>query len=380
MKSLSLFFFCSALLLPVRLISQEFPGAIIQNNDTVQGYIKEAPRYLMSLHVSFKKEGTSSYQVYKPNELEGFFYDEISYSSFKVVNIDMYNKTDTVDYFLRSLVRGTISLYELSLENKSDRLFAHKNNTLEELKNTNYYFYGDNGQQYKAYKKEYITTLSKQMFEIPGFNKRIINLTFSKKPIAKLIHEFNNEYSGSSEYMIQKNEIKVDVSANAFGEYHSQNSKTYDKPAYTAGAGMLFRFYSPRISKKFFFLTGLSYSHTTSYDKIISLQWYHDPYFSMETNRFSIPLIMRYHVLDKRISPYIDAGYNLDFEYTNYITDAPEPLPLYRSDPAYYAYKPLIFGLGLKMEIIDNFLLLAKYNIVNAAPSVSLQYVFKKNR
>lgn len=209
------------LVFPFFLAAQFQKGAIrLSNGETLAGYIGHDTEVLLKRRIHFKESlGKTVYQVYSPNEIEGFFFEkgpsfETIQTSFKRENITFQEKA-----FAKVVAKGTIDLYlsQNDIEENEFVFYARKDGRLHQLKDREYAV-NSAGYAY-ATQNYYQGIINALTFDCRKRIGNIEELPFSRKHIVETIDNYNA--CQDPDYTPLTNSYKVEKQKRYFVELFS---------------------------------------------------------------------------------------------------------------------------------------------------------------
>jgi hypothetical protein len=180
------------------------PGTIFNTSgDTIRGFIDYRDSRSNSMQCFFRKEILSQTEVFQPNDISGYRFDEGEYFISKEVTID----SSTTTVFLEFILDGIVNLYHYKEDN--DIFFIERDDNLYKLQNSTEIVKVYN-RDYLYEKKEYIGLLTLLMQD-GQMQTDINNSQLNAKSLIKISKKYHNQVCPDDECIIyeRKNEVNV---------------------------------------------------------------------------------------------------------------------------------------------------------------------------
>ncbi len=297
-------------------------GYIVKNdNDTIYGLIDYRGNKANAKKCVFRKDINSEKQVFNPNEIKSFQFNNSKYYVSKIINVG--NKTEQL--FLEYLINGIIDIYYYRDENGEHYLVDNGSDTLFELKNDEKEIMID-GTRYVKESKEYIGILKATFKESPLISKRVDNINLSHKSLIDITHDYHNEVCKDEECTIYEKKLPkvkstygIVVGLNGMSmshtgelpdEYYLRNSQ-FGFEIYPS-IGMYYKINMPFVNERLYFQYEGTYSRTNlktsnSYiEPLYDMNYLND--ISCTQNAFNNLGIIKYEFPVGKIRPTFQIG------------------------------------------------------------------------
>lgn len=291
-------------------------GYILNNRDTLKGFIHLREGSLTHQFCDFKTQINAEEKRFTPEIIDGYGYDnDRNYISASIEKEGVKQKV-----FLEVYIKGTISMYRLD-----GGFVLQKSSNFYPLKNSEELIIVD-GEQYLQEKKEYLGILSFLTNDCRGYKRPIPlkKLSYSLESIGSYITDYN-KCSGLQEESILTKKPLFSVGVGLTLSINGQNffigsefkNLTGDKfrANPTLGIGLPFYLYSPRISNSYAFYvepqltkTSIQHHNQTSIDGNRN-----DFFVNINYDYLKIPLGVKYRYLGRAIIPNFGIGVVTNF-------------------------------------------------------------------
>ncbi|MEJ8755768.1 hypothetical protein WG947_02065 [Pontibacter sp. H259] len=320
-------------------------GYIIQNNDTIQGYIKSASDLELSKFIEFKPDlNTSSAVIYSPTDISEFHFTE-SKAHFASVKAEIIkgSVSQEADRFAKQLLRGYTNLYKLQLPEEEQATVLRRQYTFLYVlkKGSTYYTLGtyetQNGDIVRT-NKRYIGVLRVAFLDCETYVDNLDQLKFDDKSIITEVIKYNTCRDQTQETTLVGTKIKPVVKhgpeVSMTKLYTPENKINYNLDAFTPGynnssaygfaAGYFWDITQPDKSRKYTGKLG------------VTLMYYAYEYDSERSKKSSgtatyirFPFSVQYNLKDALTSattPFLNVGFTTQFALSGLKSDI-VPLP-----------------------------------------------------
>lgn len=173
-------------------------GYIVKkNNDAINGLIDYKGNIANSKKCIFKSNVSSDNQIFTPDDITAYRFDDSKYYISKTVIVNGEEKK----MFLEYLINGIVDLYYYHDELGKHYLVDKGDGNLSELKNEEKEVIL-NDKRYLRKSKEYIRLLKEIFIESPTISKQVDNLSLNHRSLIKVTHDFHNEVCKDEEECI----------------------------------------------------------------------------------------------------------------------------------------------------------------------------------
>lgn len=242
------------------------PSFIIQNKDTISGFIERETEAILSKSIKFKtNQDTEHFTAYTPTDITGFGFTTDSIW-FEAVDADILKDTSStkVKRFAKILLKGPTSLYKLQLLHTEYTPILLRDNTYVYIlqKGGKYFTLGQNEfsvENAVGVNKRYIGMLTYVFRDCPNVLSNISTLKFRDQPILELVQEYNactNSHITNDIYTYKVKPVIRHGIELSYATYLSSIEGT----AYLIG--YFIDTYKPDVSKKISATLGLSYYYS----------------------------------------------------------------------------------------------------------------------
>ncbi|NPD45636.1 outer membrane beta-barrel protein [Lentimicrobium sp. S6] len=287
--------------------------------DTIKGYIKIEDNYRLAQSFSFKNpESEKEYQIIKPTDCLGFFYDEnrtfVSYT-------DSLN-SDTL--FMELLNEGPINLYAYYLMNKTVyyllkqvdsryyRLAKEEDKIVVRDDRNPGDEYTFEQKEYLYEDKKYLGILNLVMQDCEKIKSKIPNTKWNKQSMIKLVDTYNNCIDPSTNYKsnLRKSKlgfgIEIGTLLHAIPEFGSFYAARYENSEYKSGVGLNIKGYGKfQVLKDLSIDLGIGYSYIDMNIFSIHSNNYHYEDDHFKFHHLDIPLNLQYNLTKTKLSPFV---------------------------------------------------------------------------
>ncbi len=287
---------CSSIILQAQNTWE--PGYIIlQEQDSVSGFILERTDAEMAHAINFKKQGEIKTLVYKAKEIAGFgFKNGRVYESHSFVN----ESGEKIYVFAKSLVRGKLDLFAwrhpqrlqpdfFLVNNKSGKSVYLKKPVKKEI-------IGKDGKRYNQRDKNYIGNL-----KLVKEDSLTADIRFSEKIIQKEIIQYNGNYA--SDFPLLIHEERVDNSIDVLAGVPIQFSTGFSN----FRVAVYLNKSKPERSTNFVITRGIIYNHHVN-DQVFPAD-FKDGKMSHKAQMLNlVPFAIKFQGSSKIFQPYGYAG------------------------------------------------------------------------
>lgn len=313
------------------IISQAFaqqdfrPGYIVQNNDTLKGYVDYRGAVRSAKTTSFKASQNGAGQAYSPDQISAYgFVKENKVYETKTVPATEAQPEQVL--FMQALVKGKASIYTYRDDSDRDHYYISQDGAnLVELVEQVYTRVDPNtGKRYRVVDKPYLGVIASAFFDCPALTeKRLENVMLRHSSLIKVATEYN-QCLGSEQYMQQPQKGTITFSPLLFfslpslqtsGE-HMYAQSSFRHTGLGVGAGVAMEVSNPNMSEKLSLVAELLYApyrfegeirnmyntgRTTDYDLSFDLKY------------VKLPVQLRYTFPKGSIRPYANAGASFSY-------------------------------------------------------------------
>lgn len=244
------------------------PAFIIQNSDTIAGFIQRNPEAELGKSIKFKvKQDSEEASEYIPTDITGFSFsaDRIWFEAVDVEILKDSSFTRTTR-FAKVLLKGQASLYKLQLLHTEYKSLLQKGNSYVYVlgKGGDFHTLGQyeyqEGNTVGLYKK-YIGMLTYTFRDCPSALKDINHLAFRDEAIIRLVQDYNICTNSEEETKLYTFKVKPVVRHGLELTYSTLlDAEVLGGPAYTAG--YFVDTYKPDLSKIISARLGISYLYS----------------------------------------------------------------------------------------------------------------------
>lgn len=322
--------------------AQKFlPGYVLLNNgDTLNGFIQAEQWVKAPLLVRFKKSPTESIHTYSPLLIRSFrikggdwyfsFVGDIDPSSLldDQLNYDPTPDTMRVSMFIRSVVMGKVSLYYARDQNDRLHLFVQKDGgVIYELKYKKYYVdelvVADYRNQItrraimsnQIYKEQLINMMADCRPVAAGILSR--SIAYSKNDIMKLVVEYNHCKSTRTSYSEKKERWLFEIRSHAGINYSGLNFKSSNntyvgdadfKNSLGYAIGLSLNCVLPRTDESWGIFNEFMIRNYNSHGISGTAPFKEQKPVKMDIIYFKLATMMRYQFPGETVRPFLEGG------------------------------------------------------------------------
>lgn len=306
------------------------PGYIVQNQDTIRGYVDYRGAVRNSKMTTFKSTLDSNEQTFTPDKLAGYGFDKEN----KVYETKVVPATQAQpeqQFFLHALVKGKASLYNYRDDTDRDRFYLSKDDAaLVELSEQTYTRKDPKtGKTYRVVDQPYLGVLGSAFYDCTELNEnRIKNVELRHSSLIKVVQAYN-QCMGSGQYKQEPRKASFQFlpvltfsipSLHMAGD-HSYATGSYSSTGIGLGAGVAMQVSNPAVSEKISLLFELLYApyqfegtvnrqyntgRTTNHDILLDLHY------------LKFPGQLRYTFPKGKVRPFFNVGASYSYAvYTN---------------------------------------------------------------
>jgi hypothetical protein len=160
---------------------------IVNNNDTIHGFIDYTSPNSISTNCFFQKNSNSKIVKYKPSDLKGFCFD----GGKQFISKEVTYQDSTVMFFLEFLLKGVVNLYYCKYKNE-DMYFIEKDSILYPLRNDESVV-SDKNRTYYHEDYKYIGILKVLLNDAESLSGEIENTKLDFIPLIRLLKDYHNQ-------------------------------------------------------------------------------------------------------------------------------------------------------------------------------------------
>ncbi|WP_161888737.1 outer membrane beta-barrel protein [Pontibacter russatus] len=298
-------------------------GYIIQNADTVRGYVDYRGASRSAQVATFKPTFTGEEIIFTPGEIAGYGFtaENKIFEAKELPAADTLPTAAEEKLFLNALIKGRASIYFYRDEHQRDRFFLSKNNgPLVELLITEYNKTDEEtGKKYSVRNKLYKGVLSQAFSDCSGYNlKHIENISLTQNSLAKAAQAYNACVGGASyKQPTGKAEVKLGFALGfasttlKFSGDHYLDGASFTEKSLNAGAGISMNLTTPAISEKLSLQLELLYDPSKFTGRVQKEQRLGRSYMydvDIEINYLKLPAQFRYTYPRGKLQPFLNAG------------------------------------------------------------------------
>ena len=268
----------------------------------------------------FKTSPSANATTYTPKDIAGYGF--VGDKRFESKNIKIEGGVE-VAHFLEVVVHGKVTLYQMR-----DKYWVQKENAdLLPLENNEKEQYVD-GQRVIRYDNKHIATLSMVMADCPDVTISMRNLRLDKRPLTKIVNDYNQCIGGSSVVVQEKKpwaEFHIGVAAGA-----NFSALEFTGTESIAGAitgttkntapmiGVMVDIVSPRVNERIAVVTGAYYLPMT----YVTESKFNpgSDYLKIKLDQLKVPVGVKYLFKGRRIVPFVNAGMSFTFNVKSNVT------------------------------------------------------------
>jgi hypothetical protein len=160
---------------------------IVNNNDTIHGFIDYTSPNSISTNCFFQKDSNSQIINYKPSDLKGFCFD----GGKRFISKEVTYQDSTAIFFLEFLLKGVVNLYYCKYKNE-DIYFIEKDSILYPLSNDEVVVRNNNS-TYSHNSLKYIGVLKVLLNDANSLSGEIENTNLDFTPLIRLLKDYHNQ-------------------------------------------------------------------------------------------------------------------------------------------------------------------------------------------
>jgi len=303
-------------------------GYIIQKNDTIRGYLKNAPELDLTKQLYFKSDlNQDSLINYKPTDITGFGFEAsgINYASVKAEIIKGSDYRQTIR-FAKLLLSGYTNLYKLQLPEEEQSVIFTKSNTHLYIlkKDTIYYTLGSyeiqNGDKVNT-NKRYVGMLRAAFADCVTYTDNLDRLKFDEESIIKEVIKYNtcknpalqNNVHETETALVTKHGVEVlFATQNASNEFYDLDGRGY-------AAGYFWDIIHPDKSRRYSAKLGVNFMYFA-----YNYKEKNETEESGIEHLLRFPLSVQYNLKDALVSqtlPFINVGFTAQLTSGGRLTD-----------------------------------------------------------
>ncbi|WP_225000104.1 hypothetical protein [Cesiribacter sp. SM1] len=292
-------------------------GYIVQEGDTIRGFIKRTDEVKLSYSIDFKTSATSEASTqYTPHNLKGFGFTTDGLH-FAAVDVYISHATVTIkdQRFAKKLRSGALSLYKLQLSRseKTDILLKDYSHvyvlekegsfhtlTQHKIKTTNR----------EGVNKKYIGILRAMLGDcLNSLDDVSAELPYKDQPVIQLVEQYNHCKNPTKESTTYQYQTKAWVRKGIEVMYSSTYSPLHDllSKRYGYAAGYFWDITKPNLSRKYSERIGINYTNL------------HYNYWNQRSRKdipasihlIRIPLLIQYNMnnyQEAKLNPFLNIG------------------------------------------------------------------------
>lgn len=340
-------------------------GLIITNNqDTIVGLIKDCGNSRNANECLFKETRKSPLVKYTPSEISA--YHMFGYKKF--VSRKVFSRKEFKGQFIEVLFEGNINLYYhfkgkdvlYYAEKPGESLIGLENELFTvstPLSDPNAYTLYRN--KYDIESKVYIDTLYSMMKDQKNIANQLVELEYNANPLISVFKAYSEQTCESAN--CNKYEKDRRIGKDRFGIYSGLElfQVSFEEYGYTSSffssvpVGILYNIPLSRFNERFSLQLELNYTKYQFSSDLSDIR-----YFSIQSNKVSLPISLHYKFSTYKFSPIVGIGKAMGFIFgsdvsTNLIEDEfnsdLEPL-IYKSHRGSW-----FFDIGAEYDIKPNF-------------------------
>ncbi|MCP2043741.1 outer membrane beta-barrel protein [Pontibacter sp. HSC-36F09] len=326
MKQLYLIFILTLLVAAPAFAQKDFrEGYIVQNYDTLQGYVDYRGAIRNSKTTTFKANPGAAEQAYSPDQLTGYGFVKEN-KVYEAHTIPADGAQPVLRLFLQVLTKGRASLYSYRDDSDLDHFYLSKDgDDLVELRE-NVYNKKDpeTGKTFRMVDKLYLGVLGSAFADCPAMSEeRFRNTTFRHGGLTKIVNDYN-ECMDSNQYVQPSRKTTVKPYPVLFiskptlqmtGE-HPYSEASFSTTGLGLGGGVALEVSNPTISEKLTLVLELLYTpyrfegeirdvnnsgRTTQHDILLDLHY------------LKLPAQLRYTFPKGKFRPFVNAGVSYSY-------------------------------------------------------------------
>ncbi|ARS36204.1 porin family protein [Pontibacter actiniarum] len=297
-------------------------GFIVQNGDTLRGYIDYRGDRRNAQFATFKQTLQGPEQRFTPEDISAYGY-EVEQKLFESKTILPASETEQAQrHFLKTLIKGKASLYQYrDAADEAHYYLSMENGPLLELTQTEYTRKDPKtGRTYNATNKVFVGTLGNAFADCPNLKEaQLKNLELKESSLAAITRQYNMCVAPASVQHEQK-KVKSKLTVGPVAAFYSTSlnftGDTYLRHApfennVNVGGGLAFNATLPKLNEKLSVQMELLYiasNHTATfteegqYGSSIAYD------VSFDLAHLKLPVQLRYTLPRGLIQPYFNAG------------------------------------------------------------------------
>ncbi|TPE43489.1 porin family protein [Pontibacter mangrovi] len=361
------------------------PGFVIQNGDTIRGYVDYRGAMRSATVTTFKPNENAAEQSYTPQDIEayGFLAEQKLYEVLEVPVAP--DSLQQVRVFLEALVKGPASLYYFRDAEQRNRFFLKKEQepltelTYDVLEHRD----KQTGKKYNVWVKSYAQAMTLAFADCPKINThRLEKLRFTTEALAGITRDYNQCVAPQSKQL--EGQIKRPVftfgpaatyTFSTFklkGQRHAIAQADYKDEGPGFGGGLTANITVPKLNEKLSLQVDLlympfkqvaSFTYGNTDGMVYGYEYDYDVRF--EADFLKLPIQLKYTYPNGKLRPYFSAGLANNFVLQatqeaiitdNYYADKPR---VNRQEPfGEDGFRKRTFGLtagaGLQLPVGEN--------------------------
>lgn len=295
-------------------------GYIVQNHDTVRGYVDYRGAVRNSKTTTFKPTLDAAEQSFTPAQLAGYGFEKES-KAYESKTIPATEAQAEQQLFLRTLVKGKASLYTYRDDHDQERFYLSKDEgALVELKQTTYNRKDPkSGKTVKMVDQHYLGMLGSAFYDCSDLKQeRLESVMLRASTLIKIANDYN-QCMGSTQYIQEPKKTTVailPVISYSLPSLHFSGNHRYSRGDYQStglglGGGLAMHVANPSMSEKLSFVLELLYAsyrfegeikddyytgRRTNYDLLFDLHY------------LKLPAQLRYTFPKGKVRPFVNVG------------------------------------------------------------------------
>lgn len=328
--------------------SYEAGYIILQNRDTVNGFILEAPDGQLARKIKFKTNKNASASIYRSKELVGFgFNNGRVFERFPIVS----SEGDTAYVFAKNVIRGKIDAYVWRHPNRSKPDFFlinnSTNNTVQLTKPAKKVIKDKNGKSYFRKDYRYAGNLMLIKEDTVLSKMSVPPVRYTENKIKEDIIAYNQDFT--EEYILKEYEEQIKFNYDIIGGMPINSAKELH-----FRAGIYRNKSRVERSTNFSVIQGIVYHHWSNDNREIPASGRGFLNYRWQLLNI-IPWGVNFHGNSKVVQPYGYAGLGVAaLKMTNDLYSNGEANG---NEKLYYFFPTLNFGVGTKIRLGNNFLI-----------------------
>lgn len=319
MRSFLLFFFLFLCSMSVVAQKNFKPGYIIQNNDTIRGFINQKGERQNSYTVKFKPVQGAAGIVYSPITIEGYGIDGgLRYEALPV----LMPNSSVRKVFLNLLSKGRANLYMYRDSTHKDRFYIMKGKASEELIYSVSNERDEKGVMHKIQNRQYLTVLVNAFYDCEKIRARIAKVQFTQNSLIDIFSQYNScndEFTTGKEFTQEKKQwhfnwgvmagmSKTHLLLSGYNNFDNSEAE-FDSPP-SVLIGLTSTLSIPWINERFslqsdLYLVKESY---TNHTEVLDRGKLTKTDMRMKATYIKMPIMIRYTFPFKYVKPYLNFG------------------------------------------------------------------------